>query len=109
MTLTAVIASATATGRLTKKIIRQSAYSVRRPPTRTPIAAPAPPTAPQAASAFARACPWKVLVMIERAAGDSIAAPRPWPARAANRAAAEPAIADARDEAVKTARPVTKL
>ena len=41
--------------------------------------------------------------MIASAAGESIAAPRPWPARAANRAAAEPASADANDDAVKTA------
>ena len=31
----------------------------------TPIAAPAPPTAPQAASAFAFAWPWKQVVMID--------------------------------------------
>src|SRR5881398_2398962 len=97
MTLTAVIASATATGRLTKKIIRQSPNSVRRPPTRTPIAAPAPPTAPQAASAFARWLPWNAVMMIASAAGESSAAPRPWPARAANSAAADPAVADAND------------
>src|SRR5437870_4042952 len=103
MTLLAVIASAIATGRFTKKIIRQSANSVRRPPARTPIAAPAPPTAPQAASAFAFACPWKQLVMIDRAAGESIAAPRPWPARPAKRAVAVPASAEAREEAVKAA------
>src|SRR3954462_13421288 len=102
MTLTAVTASATATGRLTKKIIRQSANSVSRPPARTPTAAPAPPTAPQAASAFALAWPWKQVVMIDKAAGESIAAPRPWPARAAKRALAVPARAEARDETVKT-------
>ena len=44
-----------ATGRLTKKISRQSTSSVSTPPRRTPSAAPAPPTAPQAASALARA------------------------------------------------------
>ena len=91
MTCTAVTARATATGRFTKKIIRQSANSVSSPPARTPIAAPAPPTAPQAASAFAFAWPWKQVVMIESAAGESIAAPRPWPARAANSAPAVPA------------------
>ena len=51
---------------------------VRAPPTSTPIAAPAPPTAPQAASACARWCPSrKVLMRIDSAAGESIAAPRP--------------------------------
>src|SRR6266699_2221013 len=59
MSWSAVTASTSATGRFTKKIIRQSANSVSSPPARTPIAAPAPPTAPQAASAFAFACPWK--------------------------------------------------
>ena len=49
------------------------------------MAAPAPPTAPQTPSAFARSGPWKVVVMIDSAAGDSIAAPRPWPARAAKK------------------------
>ena len=88
---------------------RQSATSVRTPPTRTPIAAPAPPTAPQAASAFARCLPWKAVVMIESAAGESIAAPRPWPARAANSAAAVPASAEATDETVKTPRPVRNM
>src|SRR5918912_643531 len=67
-------ASAAATGRLTKKIRRQSTSCVSTPPARTPSAAPAPPTAPQAASAFARAGPWKVLVMIEREAGEEHAA-----------------------------------
>src|SRR5581483_1976789 len=88
--LRAPTASAAAAGRLTKKISRQSTSWVRRPPRRTPSAAPAPPTAPQAASAFARCWPWKLPVMIERAAGESSAAPRPWPARAAKSAAADP-------------------
>ena len=33
--------------------------------------------------------------MIDSAAGESIAAPRPWPARAANSSAALPAMAEA--------------
>ena len=66
-----------------KKIARQSTSSVSTPPSSTPIAAPAPPTAPQTPSALARSGPWKVVVMIDSAAGESIAAPRPWPARAA--------------------------
>ena len=44
--------------------------------------------------------------MIERAAGERIAAPRPWPAREAKSIAALPAIAEANDEAVKMPRPV---
>ena len=68
-----------------KKIARQSTSSVSAPPSSTPIAAPAPPTAPQTPSAFAAlAALRKVVMMIDSAAGESIAAPRPWPARAAN-------------------------
>ena len=42
-------------------------------------------------------------MMIASAAGESSAAPRPWPARAANRVVAEPAMADANDDALKIA------
>ncbi len=41
------------------------------------MAAPAPPTAPHTPSALARSGPWNVVVMIDRAAGESIAAPMP--------------------------------
>ena len=79
------------TGRLMTKIARQSTSSVRAPPSSTPIAAPAPPTAPQTPSALARSRPsLNVVMMIDSAAGDSIAAPRPCPARAANRSPAPP-------------------
>ena len=70
--------------------------SVRTPPSSTPTAAPAPPTAPQAASAWVRGVPFgNVLIRIDSAAGESIAAPSPWPARAANSVAALPASAAA--------------
>ena len=72
------------------------------------MAAPAPPTAPHTASALARSGPWKAVVMIDSAAGDSIAAPRPWPARAAKSIVASPASAVASDDAVKTPRPARK-
>ena len=55
------------------------------------MAAPAPPTAPQTPSAFARCGPWNVVVMIDSAAGESIAAPSPCPARAAKNTPALPA------------------
>ena len=45
-------ASARPTGRLMKKIARQSTSSVSAPPSSTPTAAPAPPTAPQTPSAW---------------------------------------------------------
>src|SRR4051794_22841483 len=73
-------ATPTPTGRLIKKIARQSSHSVSIPPSSTPTAAPAPPTAPQTPSALVRSGPWKVAVMIEGAARESIAAPSPWPA-----------------------------
>ena len=47
--------------------------------------------------------------MIDSAAGESMAAPRPWPARAANSAPAVPAMAEANDETVKTPRPVRNI
>src|SRR3954471_8873440 len=90
-------------------MVRQSVNWVRTPPTRTPSAAPAPPTAPQAESALVRCEPWKAEVMIESAAGERIAAPRPWPAREAKSIEALPAIAEAKEEAVKTPRPVRNI
>ena len=57
----------------------------------------------------ARCVPWNAEVMIESAAGERIAAPRPWPARDAKSVAALPAIAEANEEAVKTPRPVRNM
>ena len=54
------------------------------PPSRTPAAPPEPATAPQTPSALLRSAPsLKVVVTIESAAGEMIAAPRPCAARAA--------------------------
>ena len=54
------------------------------PPSKTPAAAPEPATPPQIPSALLRSAPsWKVVVTIESAAGERIAAPSPWTARAA--------------------------
>ena len=95
----AATASARPIGRLMKKIACQPSSSVRTPPSSTPTAAPAPPTAPQAASAWVRGVPCgKVLIRIDSAAGDSSAAPSPWPARAANSVAALPASAAASED-----------
>ena len=47
-------------------------------------------------------------VMIDSAAGESIAAPRPCAARAANSVAASPASAEASDATVNTPRPARK-
>jgi hypothetical protein len=66
------------TGTLTKKIHSQPAYFVRRPPARTPTAAPEPPIAPQIPSALFRSAPSsKVVITIDSADGEMIAAPSP--------------------------------
>ena len=73
-----------ATGTLTQRTHSQPRLSVRMPPSRTPAAPAEPATAPQAPRALLRSAPsLKRLVTIERAAGETIAAPRPWAARAA--------------------------
>ena len=52
---------------------------MRRPPRSTPAAAPKPPTAPQTPSAMFRSRPSaKVVIRIASAAGEIVAAPRPW-------------------------------
>ena len=76
--------AATPTGTLTKKIHDQLSASVRTPPSRTPAAAPKPPTAPQTPSAMLRSRPSEnVVVRIDSAAGEMTAAPSPWSERAA--------------------------
>ena len=71
-------------GTFTHSTHSQPTYSVSTPPSSTPAAPPEPATAPQAPSALLRSAPSrKVVVTIESAAGERIAAPRPWTARAA--------------------------
>ena len=73
----------TPTGTLIQKIHSHERASVRTPPSRTPAAAPKPPTAPQAPRAMFRSRPsWNVVVRIASAAGEMVAAPRPCSARA---------------------------
>ena len=70
-------------GTFTNSTHRQLSPLVRMPPSRTPAAPPAPATAPQMPSARLRSEPSaKVVVMIASAAGETIAAPSPWIARA---------------------------
>ena len=70
--------TAAPTGTLTKKIHGQLKALVSAPPSSTPAAPPLPATAPQIPSARLRSRPsWKVVVRIERAAGESMAAPSP--------------------------------
>jgi hypothetical protein len=72
------------TGTLTQSTHSQPSPSVRMPPSRTPAAPPEPATAPHTPSALLRSAPsLKVVVTIESAAGEMIAAPRPCAARAA--------------------------
>ena len=77
-------AAAIPIGTLTNSTQRQFSPLVRIPPSSTPAAPPAPATAPQMPSARLRSAPSaNVVVMIDSAAGETIAAPRPWTARAA--------------------------
>src|SRR3954468_24445347 len=80
-----VIAAAnSAIGTLTNRTHCQPRYSVSTPPSSTPTAPPEPATAPQTPSARLRSAPSaKVVVRMDSAAGERIAAPRPWSARAA--------------------------
>ena len=76
-------AAASPIGTFTNSTQRQLRPLVRIPPSSTPAAPPAPATAPQTPSARLRSSPSaKVVVMIESAAGETIAAPSPWRARA---------------------------
>ena len=91
------------TGTLTKKIHSQPRYFVSTPPSSTPTAAPEPPIAPQMPSALLRSAPSsKVVVMIESAAGEMIAAPRPCNARAPISTPSDHASPQRNDATVKT-------
>ena len=70
-------------GVFTNSTHSQPRYSVSTPPSSTPAAPPEPATAPHTPSALLRSAPSaNVFVTIDSAAGDTIAAPRPWNARA---------------------------
>src|SRR5436190_1651639 len=102
--------TAAPTGTLTKKIHSHPAYFVRIPPKSTPAAAPLPPIAPQMPSALLRSEPSpNVVVMIASVAGEMIAAPRPWTARAAISTPIEFARPHAREAAEKTAIPIMNM
>jgi hypothetical protein len=94
----------------TKKIHSQLSASVKTPPSRTPAAAPKPPTAPHAPRAMLRSRPsTNVVERIESAAGVMIAAPRPWNARAPISDASDHARPATRDEMVKRVIPRRKM
>ena len=93
-------------GTLTHRTHSQPTYSVRTPPSSTPAAPPAPATAPQTPSALLRSEPSrKVVVTIESAAGERIAAPRPWTARAAISVPSLSAKPPAREASAKSTSP----
>src|SRR4051794_37802382 len=67
-----------AAGTLTQRTHSQPSQSVRIPPSRTPAAAAEPATAPQAPRALLRSAPsLNREVTMDRAEGETIAAPRP--------------------------------
>ena len=67
------------TGMLTKKIHGHENVSTRNPPSTRPTAPPPTAIAAQTPSAFVRSAPSrKVVVTIDRAAGETSAAPSPW-------------------------------
>ena len=100
----------TAIGTLMKKIHSQPTVSVSTPPRSTPTAAPLPAIAPHTPSAVLRSLPSaNVVVRIERAAGEMIAAPRPWTARAATSVPVEFESPHANDAAANTISPTMKI
>jgi hypothetical protein len=102
-------ATAIPTGRLMKNTHRQLAYWTSRPLASTPTAAPAPAIAAQIPRARLRSGPWKVVVMIANAAGDSSAAPTPWPARPVTRTVPVWARPEASEAAVNTPSPARNI
>ena len=93
-------------GTLTNSTQRQLRPLVRIPPSSTPAAPPAPATAPQIPRARLRSAPSaNVTVMIDSAAGATIAAPRPWTARAAISQPSDWAIPPANEASENTTRP----
>src|SRR3954454_17533494 len=101
-------ATAIPLGTLTNSTHSQPAYSVRRPPNSTPAAPPEPATAPHTPNARLRSAPSaKVVVTIESAAGERMAAPRPWTARAATSQPGLWARPPASEASEKRMRPAT--
>src|SRR4051794_1872918 len=99
-------AAARPIGTLTNSTHSQPSESVRIPPKRTPAAPPAPATAPQTPSALLRSAPSaKVVVTIDSAAGEMIAAPRPWTARAVISQPSDCARPPASEARLKSTRP----
>jgi hypothetical protein len=92
------------------KIHSQPAYSVRTPPSSTPIAAPDPAIAPRIPSALLRSDPSSnVTETIENTDGARIAPAVPWSARAAISIPSFCASPQRSENAAKRASPAMKI
>ena len=96
-------------GRLTQKIQRHDAYSVKTPPSSGPRAAMPLMTAPQMPKAAARSLPWKSEFTDDRVDGNTSAPPTPWTVREAMREPGPDAVAASRDPPTKRTTPVAKV
>ena len=94
-------------GRLIQKISRQST-SIRRPPTRGPIASARAETAAQIPSAFACCSAGKAWLTIARESESIAAPPTPCTTRAATSTGSSPATAASTEPAAKIAIPIRK-
>ena len=93
---------------LMKKIHDQLSALVSAPPSSTPAAPPLPDAAPQIPRARLRSRPsLKVVVRIDRAAGDNIAAPSPCSERNAIKEPDDQASPSSSELMVNRARPAT--
>jgi hypothetical protein len=96
-------------GRLTKKIHRQPAHSVRAPPTSGPIATAAPTVAPQIPKAVPRSRPWNSWERIASETANMAAPPTPWRPRARLRKSGEVAEPQSAEARVKRTTPPMKI
>ena len=95
------------TGTLTKKIHGHENDCVSTPPRISPTAEPPIAIAAHTPSAFARSAPSaNVVEMIESAAGEISAAPRPWSARSRSASPRSTASPSSSDAAVKMTSPI---
>src|SRR3954465_13642673 len=103
-------AAAMPIGTLTKRTHSQPAHWVSMPPNSTPAAPPEPETAPQTPIALLRSEPSrKRTVTNESAAGETIAAPRPWTARAMTSHVSLGGRPPASEAVAKTTRPTMNM
>ena len=97
-------------GTLTQKTHSQPKYSVRKPPARTPMAAPDPAMAPRMPSALLRSAPSrKVTVTIEKTDGARSAAAAPCRRRATMSMVSVCDTAHSSENAENSASPIMKI